>query len=130
MLRRLIKQYTPFICAIISAIHGVMFLCKVGSVEAFQTMGNTSGYSLILLAYVWAHSKKMCKWYKSSIIMLALVNVLNIMYYNTSFVALWLVLYGGLILNIASMMCWLIFITIRTISKTVCSAHTDLEEQE
>ena len=130
MFRRLIKLYTPFVCAVISAIHGVYFIIGQNDCEFFRSIGNVSGYSLIMLAYVWGHSRNMCKWYKASIIMLSFVNVLNIFYYYIDAIGVWTVLYGGLVLNIASMMCWLIFITLRTVSKTVCSTHTDLEEQE
>lgn len=130
MLQRLIKLYTPFICSAIAAIHGVLFLLGKDYNVAFRLLGDINGHSLLLLYFVLIHSKRMCKWYKRSIYMLIYVHIINIVYYLIDEIPIWTVLYGGLVLNIASMMCWLIFITLRTISKTVCSTHKDLEEQE
>ena len=129
-INKLIKLYTPFICAVMSAIHGVCFLCKVTDIFFLRIIGDFTGHSFLLLAFVWIHSKRMCKWYKLSIKFLFCIHILNLAYYEIGLVSEWALIYGGLVLNIASMMCWLIFITLRTVYKTVCSTHTDLEEQE
>lgn len=129
LLYRLTKLYTPFVCALMATVHGVLFLCGVDT-SYYRVSGELSGQSILLLLFVQIHSKRMCKWYKSAIYFLYLVHVINLMYYTTDLINYTMALYGGLILNIASMMCWLVFITIRTISKTVCSTHTDSEEQE
>lgn len=130
MLQKFIKLYTPFICAIIASIHGVLFLLEIESNIFLRILSNITGHSLLLLYFVLIHSKRMCKWYKRSIYMLIYVHVINIAYYLIDEIPIWTVLYGGLVLNIASMMCWVVFIAMRTIFKTVCSTHTDLEEQE
>ena len=129
LISKLVKLYTPFICAIMSAIHGVLFILDVDTLY-YKISGELSGQSILLLIFVQIHSKRMCKWYKLSIYFLYFVHLINLMYYTTDLLTYAIALYGGLVLNIASTMCWLISITLRTISKTVCSTHTDLTEQE
>lgn len=118
----MIKLYTPFICATISAIHGVLFLLGGLDNKFFLSLGNISGYSLIALCFIWIHSKRMCKWYKLSIKFLFAVSILNILYYIVGKIPVIFIMYAGVVLNIISVMCWLIFITTRNMSKAIRSA--------
>lgn len=117
---KLLKLYTPFLCALTAIIHGVFYLFDTGYYFR-MAFGDITGHSILLLLFVLYHSKRMCKWYKRSIYMLMMVHVVNVLYYIIDFFPIWFVLYGGLVLNIASMMCWLIFISTRTIKRIFCS---------
>lgn len=108
MIGKFIKLYTPFICAIIACIHGVLFLLKYQNIT-LNILNDLSGHSILLLWFIWIHSKRMCKWYKLSIMMLFIIHIMNVVYYITGVIPVWIIIYGGLILNIASVMFWLIF---------------------
>lgn len=128
LIYKFVKLYTPFICAVISVIHGVLILNNVNS-SVLRCIGDFTGHSMLVLLFIWIHSKRMCKWYKLSIIMLFLIHVMNITYYITGIIPIWIILYGGLILNIASVMCWLIFRVTYKTSKAIRSAckHSEIE---
>lgn len=128
MIGKFIKLYTPFICAIIACIHGVLFLLKYQNIM-LNIFNDLSGHSILLLWFIWIHNKRMCKWYKLSIMMLFIIHIMNIVYYITGVIPVWIIIYGGLILNIDSVMFWLIFrITYKT-SKVIHSAckHSEIE---
>lgn len=129
MFQRFIKLYTPFICSIVAAIHGVLFLLEKGNSNILLFFGDITGNSILLLYFVLIHSKRMCKWYKMSIYLLMVVHFLNLLYYAIGEIPAWIVLYCGLILNIASVMCWLIFRVTYKTSKVIHSAckHSEIE---
>lgn len=128
MMRKFIKLYTPFIFAVIALIHGVLFLTG-NNCKEFISINEFSGHSIIALWYIWIHSKRMCKWYKRSLIMLFSIHFLNIIYYLTGIIPIWIILYGGVILNIISMICWIVFITTPNITKIIHSACKHSEKE-
>ena len=120
MIKRFIKLYTPFICAVIAIIYGVFYL--TGYKGLFNVVAcEFTGHSILLLYYVYIHSKRMCKWYKLSIIFLALIHVSNLMY-RFGILEKGSILYIGIICNIIALMCWLIFMVTRRITNTIHSA--------
>lgn len=121
ILSKFLKLYTPFICCTFSALHGVLFICKIESIF-YKLSGEFFGQSIIILLFIWIHSKRMCKWYKLSIISLILVHIINLMYYIIDWFPVIISIYGGLILNIIGMLCWLVFITTMNMRKTIRSA--------
>lgn len=120
MLKRLVKLYTPFICAIMAIIHGVLYLCKYSGCF-YWIASNFTGHSILLIMYVMVHSKRMCKWYKITLWMLMLVHVSNTLFY-TDIIPRRSIIYVTLILNMLALMFWLIFMATRRITKAIHSA--------
>lgn len=127
MIKKFIKLYTPFICAIISTIHGVLLVNKVQTSFYFIAQELT-GNSILLLLYVLVHSKRMCKWYKLSIYSLLAIHVLNFAY-HIKLIDVPVLLKLGICVNITSILFWLMFrITYKT-AKVIHSAceHSEIE---
>ena len=63
MVARLIRIYTPFICALAAIMHGVLFL---RGYEGFiyNILSDLTGHSILLIMFILSTSKRMCKWYK------------------------------------------------------------------
>lgn len=57
MIARLIRIYTPFICALAALIHGVLSLIDYDG-YAYYILSDISGHSLLLLAYVVLQAKE------------------------------------------------------------------------
>lgn len=127
MIKKFIKLDTPFICAIISTIHGVLLVNKVQTSFYFIAQELT-GNSILLLLYVLVHSKRMCKWYKLSIYSLLAIHVLNFAY-HIKLIDVPVLLKLGICVNITSILFWLMFrITYKT-AKVIHSAckHSEIE---
>lgn len=77
MISRFIKLYTPFICSVISAIHGVLLFFKVDT-SFYWIASSLTGHSIFLVLFMIIHSKKMCKWYKMSLYLMLSINILNL----------------------------------------------------
>lgn len=127
MIKKFIKLYTPFICAIISTIHGVLLVNKVQTSFYFIAQELT-GNSILLLLYVLVHSKRMCKWYKLSIYSLLAIHVLNLAYY-IKLIDVPILLKLGICINITSILFWLVFRITYRVSKIICSENTHLREE-
>lgn len=120
LLYNLVKLYTPFICAIIAIIHGVCYFLEINT-RGIYVLGELTGHSILVLLFILYYSRKMCKWYKFSVKILMLLHVSNILYYM-GIIPPKSVIYVSLVLNILALMCWLIFITTRNMSKAIRSA--------
>lgn len=115
-----IRRFTPFITALVAIIHGVLYFSGYTGV-LYRMMSEFTGHSILMMLFVYSTSKNMCKWYKLSVILQLLIHISNIMYY-LGFVASKSVIYVSLVLNILALMCWLIFITTRNMSKAIRSS--------
>ena len=62
VIKLLLKIYTPFICTIVSLIHGVLFLTEKLTEDFAFNASLISGYSFIVVGYFWATSNRMCIW--------------------------------------------------------------------
>jgi hypothetical protein len=118
MVKRLIKIYTPFICAITAIIHGVLFL-KGYKGQAYYILNDITGHSILLILYVLATSKKMCKWYKITCNLLLSIHILNISYSIFSF-SYFTAIYASISLNIFAVITFLIYRIKQGITKILC----------
>lgn len=75
----LIRIYTPFICALIAAIQGILIVCGYRGIFYILT-SEITGHSILLMAYIIATSKRMCIWYKLTTYMLFIIHIPNILY--------------------------------------------------
>lgn len=118
MLSRIIRIYTPFICAVAAIIHGVLFLLKYEG-ELYWLLGNLTGHSILLIAYIIATSKRMCIWYKITTYLLLLINVVNIMY-RFNFINSDYIIYIGIVINFMALISFLIYRITVGITKFLC----------
>lgn len=108
MLARLIRIYTPFICAVAATIHGVLLLCKVKSIWLY-VLGEFTGHSIFLILYIIATTnKRMCKWYRITNYLLLTIHILNLAFY-AKIVPYENIIYYGLVLNILALIYFLIY---------------------
>lgn len=108
MLARLIRIYTPFICAVAATIHGVLLLCKVNSIWLY-VLGEFTGHSILLILYIIATTnKRMCKWYRITNYLLLTIHILNLAFY-AKIVPYENIVYYGLVLNILALISFLIY---------------------
>lgn len=118
MLFRLIRIYTPFICALSAIIHGVLYLLKYEG-ELYWLLGNLTGHSILLISYIIATSKRMCIWYKVTTYLLLLINIVNIMYryniINSDYI-----IYIGIVINFFALISFLIYRVTVGITKFLC----------
>lgn len=75
VIRRLIRIYTPFICALVSLIHGVLFFREELTEGFIYNASFSSGFSIIVIAYFWATSKQMCIWWHLNLLCLVLISI-------------------------------------------------------
>lgn len=116
---RLAIMYTPFISSFLYCVHTKML--KSGTQESIYYYYNADicGHSLLWLWLVYIRSKKMCKWYKLSIITSGLSHFSNFLYYMGLFDY---DMFLDVILSmfILSMLFWLIFMVTYNTAKKVC----------
>lgn len=126
MAKKLIILYTPFICALIASVHGVLYLSDI-NVRTLYVLSEFTGHSILVILYMLVHSKRMCKWYKITLWLLMLVHFSNIMFY-IGIIPRKSIIYVTLFINISALISWLIFrITYRT-SKLIHSACKHSQE--
>lgn len=118
MISRLIKIYTPFICAVTALIHGVLSLSEYRG-AIYGVLNNLTGHSVLIIFYMLATSKKMCIWYKITNLLLLSLHLFNIAYYLN-----WITyndtLYGGVIINIIAILSFIAFRVSIGITKILC----------
>lgn len=119
MFLRLIKIYTPFICAITAIIHGVLYLIDVGGVIMYL-MGEFTGHSILLILYILSTSRKICKWYKITNYLLLSIHVFNTFYYMDILSDIKILFYTTLLLNVLSVITFLIYRVTAGITKILC----------
>lgn len=80
LLIRFLRIYTPFICTVMVLINGVLF--SRGSIpEDFTFLGSAiSGNSILVVAYFFVTSMRMCIWFKLNLLCMLLVQLCGIAY--------------------------------------------------
>ena len=119
MVSRLIRIYTPFICAIAAIIHGVLFLVGYTGVMR-NVLGEFTGHSIFLILYIISASHKMCKWYKITNYLLLSIHFVNLAYYTDIISDSMIVIYSTLLLNILAVGAFLIYRVSVGITKVLC----------
>lgn len=118
MIHRLIRIYTPFICAVAAIIHGVLYLIDYKCTLRI-ILGEFTGHSILLILYILATSKKMCKWYKYTNYLLISIHVVNILYF-AKIISYDTLLYVGIVINIFALLTFLIYRITVGITKILC----------
>lgn len=116
--KRLIKIYTPFICALIAIIHGVLYFCKYKG-TIWYLFNDVTGHSILLVLYVLSTSKNMCVWYKATCWFLILMHVPNILY-TYKFFTIDTVMYLTIIIGLFALLSFLIYRVSVGITKILC----------
>ena len=117
MVARLIRIYTPFICSIVAIIHGVLFLRGYDGM-IYSIFSDITGHSILLISFVLATSKRMCRWYRYTCWLLLLVHFVNLLYYFGA--DYFKVVYAGLVINFISLITFLIYRLKVGITKILC----------
>lgn len=108
MVRRLIRIYTPFVCALVALAHGVLSLTGYEGL-AYYVFSELAGHSILLLVYMLATSSpKINIWYKRSIYLLMSIHALNLLFI-AGYAPYYAVIYAGIVLNIASIVAFLVY---------------------
>jgi hypothetical protein len=118
LIKKLIRIYTPFICAVVAIIHGVLFLCEYQGV-LMLVLGEFTGHSLLLIAYILSTCKHMCIWYKLTNWILFFGHAINIMYYF-DLIDQSHIIYILILLNILALISFLIYRITVGITKFLC----------
>ena len=118
ILKRLIRIYTPFICAIIALVNGVLYFCDYSGI-VYRILSEFTGHSILLIAYILSTCNKMCIWYKITNYILVSIHVFNIIYYY-GYIDRIDVMYIGLLLNIFALLTFLIYRVSVGITKFLC----------
>lgn len=116
--KRLVRIYTPFICAIIAIIHGVLYLAGYKG-AIYSILNDLTGHSILLILFILSASKSMCIWYKITNYLLLFIHLINISY-ALGYVQYDFVLYLGLVINIIAVICFLIYRVTAVITKILC----------
>lgn len=118
MISRIIRIYTPFICAIAAIIHGVLFLIEYQGV-VYRILSNLTGHSVLVILYIISSSRKMCNWYKAMNYFLLSINIFNLMYF-LKIIPYGVTIYAGLVFNILAVICFILYRVTRGITKILC----------
>ena len=118
MIARLIRIYTPFICALAAIVHGVLFLQEYEG-NAIYVFSDLTGHSIVMVAYILATSKRMCRWYKYTCYLLLIMHFLNLAYVAFD-IDYYILLYAGLVINIFALITFLIYRIKVGITKILC----------
>lgn len=118
MIKRLIRIYTPFICALVAIIHGVLYLS--GDESRISTiLGEFTGHSILLILYILSTSKQMCIWYKITNYLLISIHIVNLIYIY-GIIEAEMLLYIGIVINIFALLTFLIYRITVGITKFLC----------
>lgn len=77
---RFIRIYTPFIIALFTLVNSVLFLINDDTIQFAYLLGIISGNSILLTAYMYCVSLRMCIWYKLNLLCLLLTQLLSLAY--------------------------------------------------
>ena len=118
---RVIRIYTPFICTITVLLNGVLFLSGITELSAVYLMATVSGNSILLDLYILATSRRMCIWYKLTVVLLLMVQICGLLYNHFDFkysLYIWIVI----LLSLAGVLSFLIFRIIHRVMK-ICHKY-------
>ena len=118
MINRLIRIYTPFICALSAIIHGVLFLIGYRGIT-YAILNDFTGHSFLLILYVICTSKKMCKWYRLTNYLLLSIHIVN-MLYTLGILNYYYVANLSIVINIFALISFLIYRVTAGITKFLC----------
>lgn len=118
MLSKLIRIYTPFICAIVAIIHGVLSLTNYDG-SLYYILNEFTGHSIFVLLYIIATSRRMCKWYKLTVWLLLSIHLLNLLYLF-GYIDYYRVLYAGIVINILAFFSFIVYRVTVGITKIIC----------
>lgn len=77
---RFIRIYTPFICTLMALLNGVLFIEGHTSLPLIDLLSSVSGYSVVVVLYMFSASTKMCLWYKANLLCLLMTQICGITY--------------------------------------------------
>lgn len=77
---RFIRIYTPFIITLFTLVNSVLFLINEDTIQFAYLLGIISGNSILLTAYMYCVSLRMCIWYKLNLLCLLLTQTLSLAY--------------------------------------------------
>lgn len=85
MINTILRYFTPFIISVIDFINGVLlYLQYVQDIDIdgriYKLMSITGGSSMIVIAYILATSRHMCKYYKASYWILMFMHFISFVY--------------------------------------------------
>lgn len=108
LLIKFIRVYTPFICLIATFINAVYCVRGIWYSPAIYLLASASGSSVLVIAYMFVTSFRMCKWFKGSLVCLLLTQILGIGY---TYFGIEETLYAWLVLAFSAMgiTCFLMF---------------------
>lgn len=118
MFAKLVRIYTPFICALLALIHGVCYLLEY-DLKFLYLLGEFTGHSILLILYIICTCKKFCIWYKITNWILLSTHISNILYYASLF-DYNAVLYITILLNMLALITLLIYRVTAGITKILC----------
>lgn len=118
MVARLIRIYTPFICAVVAIIHGVLSLSKYNGI-LYYILSEFTGHSILILMYFIATSRRMCVWYKRTIYLLLSIHILNLVYLF-GLIEYYKLIYCAIVINILALISFLIYRVTVGITKFLC----------
>ena len=118
MIARLIKIYTPFICALSAIIHGVLYFIKYRGIM-YSILNEFTGHSFLLIIYIICSSKKMCIWYKITNYLLLSIHIFNICC-TLGYIEKKMLFNTILVINILALISFLIYRVTKGITKILC----------
>lgn len=77
---RFIRIYTPFIMTLFTLINALVFLYELDTPDIEYLFAIMTGNSILLTAYMYCVSLRMCIWYKLNLLCLLLTQVLSLAY--------------------------------------------------
>lgn len=118
IIKRIVKIYTPFVCAALAITHGVLYLLKC-DYKILYVISDLTGHSILLLLYILCTCSKMCIWYKSTVYLLMANHLVNVFYYMGVLDYLGLIYYA-IVLNTLAVITFLIYRVSVGITKFLC----------
>lgn len=118
IIRKLIRIYTPFVCAVIVVLNGVLYFSGYKGL-LYRIFSEFTGHSFLVVAYMLACSSAMCKWYKITCWLLFASHIPNLMkYYGMLEMAH--AYYLTVLVNVVSLITYLIYRIKVGITKFLC----------
>lgn len=119
VVRKLLRIYTPFICTLVALIYGVLLLMDIEFANADYILSAVTGNSIIVVAYMWATSKRMCIWYKLNLLCLLLIHIDGLIYFlsDMNFTPY---CYSVILIATAGLIFFIIYRVIAGITKVIC----------
>lgn len=115
ILYTLIRIYTPFIMASALCFYGVLYFAGYRGIM-FDKLNNSFGHSFIAIIYMFATSRHMCIWYKSTLLLLLLTHVV-ISFKIHGYINMYMTMLGILTISSLAFLSFLIYRSRRGITK-------------